>query len=101
LVSGAKTEAPRPKTTTEKGWSAQPQTTLEITRNSAAGLVHRNGFGRADIDARAAIAARIGIDDGQSVLHLDRIQRARLDASLTPGAFFLINYGCHEISPIF
>jgi hypothetical protein len=84
----------------QKGWPALSQTTLELTRKCVAELVHRNGFGRANVHARTAIAASVAIDDGQPVLHLDRVQRARFDAGLTTGAFFFINYGCHEFSPI-
>jgi hypothetical protein len=81
------------------GRFADPQTTLEITKKFS-GLGHRDGFGRADIDARAAIAAGVGVNDGQTVLHLDCIQRARFDTGFASGAFCFINYCCHEKTPI-
>jgi hypothetical protein len=39
------------------------------------GLFHGDRFYGAYIDARAAIAARIGIDHGQTVFHRNGIQR--------------------------
>jgi hypothetical protein len=88
------------ETQIEKGRSAQPQTTLEVSGMTIAELGHRNSFGRANIDACAAIAASVVVDDGQAVLHLDRIERARFDTGFAPSAFCLINYCCHEKTPI-
>jgi hypothetical protein len=59
-------------------------------------LVKRNRFDRANVDASAATAARIGVNNGHAVLHRNRIQGARLDARFTTGALFSVDYCCHE-----
>jgi hypothetical protein len=66
-----------------------------VDQSRASRLVEADSFDRAHVDARAAIAARIGINDGQAILHRNRLQRARLDASFTSGAFLSVDYGCH------
>jgi hypothetical protein len=52
-------------------------------------------FDGAHVDARAAIAARIGVDDGPAILHGNRVQGARIDTRLTSGAFFSVYNCCH------
>jgi hypothetical protein len=62
-------------------------------------LFETDRFDRADVDARAAIAAGVGIDDRQTVFHRNRIQRAGLHACFASGTLFRVNYCCHETSP--
>jgi hypothetical protein len=59
----------------------------------------RNGFDRANVDACAAIAARVGVDCRQAIFHRYCIQRTGIDTRFTAGAFFRIYYCCHQKSP--
>lgn len=63
------------------------------------GLLHADRFGGAHVDASAAIATRIGVDDGDPILHCNRIEGARINAGFTSGALFRIYDGCHYVSP--
>jgi hypothetical protein len=58
-------------------------------------LLQADRLDRAGVGACAAIAAGIGVNHGQTILHRNRFQRARLDTRLTSGAFFSVYYGCH------
>jgi hypothetical protein len=78
---------------------AQPALSWISLLCAAPDLLHGDRFHRAYVHARAAIAAGIGIDYGQTVFHRNGVQRARLDTSLATGALFRINYCWHELSP--
>jgi hypothetical protein len=76
-----------------------PRHYIIIGRGStiAASLVDRDGFGRANVDAGAAIAAHVFINDGLAVFDFDGIQRTRINALFTTGALFGINLSCHSL----
>ena len=74
-----------------------PATPAGLSRQS---LVERNRFDRADVDARAAIAARLGVDDRDVVHHGNRVQRAGVYTGFTTGASFRIHYCWHLLAPV-
>jgi hypothetical protein len=65
------------------------------SRNSDQRLFQADGFNRANVDARAAIAAGIRIDDGYAVLHRNRVQGAGINTGLTSGALLGVYFCCH------
>jgi hypothetical protein len=60
-----------------------------------AGLFYADRFDRAHVDACAAVAASVRVDDGQPLVHFDCIERTGINACFTTGAFFGVYYCCH------
>jgi hypothetical protein len=59
-------------------------------------MLDRDCLHWAGVDASSAIAASIGVNHGNAVLHGYRAERARFDTGFTSGAFFLVHNGCHQ-----
>jgi hypothetical protein len=56
-------------------------------------LLKRNRFDGTDVDARAAVAAGLGVNHGFAIFHGNGGKGAGFDAGFTSGAFFRVHNG--------
>jgi hypothetical protein len=84
-----------------RGWSRGGPTRQTIAPPNGfknGRLIDFDRFDRAAIDTGATIGADIFVNNGDFLVHRNGLDRARVYARFTPGAFLLVNLCWHPIT---